>query len=100
MSEILKIDRTQSPLTSDIEEINIEQVKKQTLDNGIPLYSISAGFQDVIRVEFIFPNPQFNAQNPLLATSANRLLNEGTTKHSAQQLAEMIDYYGAFYETE
>src|SRR5437879_252433 len=94
------IDRRRSPLTSEIEKITIQQVKRQTLDNGIPLYSISAGFQDVIRVEFIFPNPQFNSQNPLLTTSTNRLLSEGTTKHTAHQLAEMVDFYGSFYETD
>ena len=37
---------------------------------------------------------------PLLHSAANRLLSEGTSKHSALELAEMIDYYGAYYEDE
>ena len=42
----------------------------------------------------------FNASNPLLHSAANRMLSDGTAKYTAQQLADGVDYYGAFYETE
>src|SRR3569832_1906715 len=82
-----------------IEKISIQEIEKAQLDNGIPLYYLNAGFQDVVKVELIFPNSAFNPKEPLLNTATNRLLSEGTTKHTAQQLAEMFDNYGAFYET-
>src|SRR5256885_3914355 len=64
-----------------------------------PYTTLFRSFQDVVKVELIFPNAYWNPQEPLLTSSANRLLNEGTSKHTAQQLAEMIDDFGAFYET-
>src|SRR5437879_3713775 len=93
------LNRNTPPPSRPIENISIQEIEKTKLDNGIPLYSLNAGFQDVVKVELIFPNAYWNPQEPLLTSSANRLLNEGTSKHSAQQLAEMIDDFGAFYET-
>jgi zinc protease len=94
------LDRSIPPLIKLQDEFNIRHADKAILDNGISLYSVSAGFQDVIRVEFLFPNPQFNPQKPLTVNATHRLLNEGTSKHNAQQLADMVDYYGSFYETD
>jgi zinc protease len=93
------LNRNTPPDSKPIQGISIQEVEKTKLDNGIPLYSLNAGFQDVVKVEMIFPNAYWNPQEPLLTSSTNRLLSEGTTKHSGQQLAEMIDYFGAFYET-
>src|SRR4051812_1607519 len=93
------LDRNTPPPSKPIENISIPEVKKISLDNGIPLYSLNAGLQDVVKVELIFPNAYFNPAEPLLPSSTNRLLAEGTSKHTAQQLAEMVDDFGAFYET-
>jgi len=94
------LDRSIPPLIKLQDEFDIRHADKAVLDNGISLYSVSAGFQDVIRVEFIFTNPQFNPEKPLTVNATNRLLGEGTSKHNAQQLADMVDYYGSFYETD
>jgi zinc protease len=92
-------NRHTPPPSKSIEKISVQEVKSAQLDNGVPVYSLNAGFQEVVKVELIFPNAYFNPKEPLVTTSVNRLLSEGTSKHSAQQLAEMIDYFGAFYET-
>ena len=88
------------PATLDIGKINIPQAKKYTLDNGIPVYALSAGFQDLVKVEFLFFNNSFDVNHPLLHSATNRMLAEGTSKFTGQQLADKIDYYGAFYETD
>jgi predicted Zn-dependent peptidase len=94
------IDRSLTPATKEIEEIQIPQAKKYTLDNGIPVYSISAGFQELVKVELIFFNNEFDASRPLLNSATNRMLSEGTSKFTSSQLADHIDYFGAFYETD
>ncbi len=99
MSENIAI-RTQAPPLKHITDFSFRHVEKTKLDNGIPVYTLNAGVQDVIRVELIFRNPAFDSAQPLMHSAANRLLNEGSSKHTAQQLAEMVDYYGAYYENE
>jgi zinc protease len=99
MSEEI-ISRSVPPPLKSITDFSFKHIEKATLDNGIPVYYLNAGVQDVVKVELIFRNTAFNRSQPLLYSAANRLMSEGTSRHSAQQLAEMVDYYGSYYETE
>ena len=94
------IDRHQMPSLHALPEITIPEAKKQKLDNGIPVYIINAGKQDILKVEFMFRNDVVSSKSPSLISSANKMLAEGTSAHTAMELAEMLDYYGSFFETE
>jgi len=94
------ISRNIPPALKSITDFSFRHIERTMLDNGIPVYFMNAGVQEVIKLELIFRNPTFNPAQPLLYNAANRLMSEGTSKHSAQQLAEMVDYFGAYYETE
>jgi zinc protease len=94
------IDRVNPPHTKPVPDIDLQQAKKYTLDNGIEVYAIAAGFQDLIKVEFLYMNKLFNPMQPLRDSTTNRMLQEGTKNYSAAQLADLIDYYGAFLETD
>ncbi|TZF81201.1 insulinase family protein [Pedobacter sp. BS3] len=94
------IDRTIAPAFRQIEKVDLIQAVPLKLDNGIPVYSIYSGEQDLIRLEFIFDNVNWDASRPLQASVANGMLNEGTATLNAAQIAEKIDYYGAFLQTE
>lgn len=92
------MDRTQAPAFKQVEHISLLNAQKHLLDNGIPLFFIDAGEQDLLRIEFIFDNVAWNAASPLQAFATNSLLQEGTSNYSAAQLAEKFDYYGAFLQ--
>lgn len=94
------IDRINPPFTKPVPDLDLQQAKKYVLDNGIEVYAISAGFQDLVKVEFLFSNKQFDPSQPLRDSATNRMLQEGTKNYTAQQLADQIDYYGAFLETD
>jgi len=94
------IERTQAPDFKQVENIELVKADNYTLDNGIKLFAINAGTQDLVRVELIFKNVNWNINKPLQAYAANTMLVEGTSKLSALQLAEEIDYYGAFLQTD
>lgn len=70
------------------------------MNNGMPLYLIDAGTQDLIRIELIFPAGLWYQPSLLLASTANAMLNEGTSRYTSAEIAEKIDYYGAFLEME
>src|SRR5215218_5328211 len=94
------LSRTLPPALKSITDFSFRHVEKAMLDNGIPVYFLNAGVQEVVKVELIFRNPAFDVNQPLMYSAANRLMSEGTSAHTAQQLAEMVDYYGSYYETE
>src|SRR5690606_39252239 len=67
-----------------------------TFKNGLDVFVFNAGEQDVIRMEWIFEHVFTQTENTLLHSSACEMLMEGTTTYTSQQIAETIDFYGAF----
>lgn len=70
------------------------------LDNGCNLFWFNSGEQELVRIEWIFSNARFNAEKPLLNVAVNTLLTEGTESLSASQIADAVDYYGAFLQVD
>lgn len=94
------LDRKKNPEYKLIEQVNIIRATERRLDNGIPVFSINAGTQDLVKIELLFNAGMIYQSEALVASSTNAMLNEGTGKHTAAEIAEMIDYYGAFLETD
>ncbi len=66
-----------------------------TLDNGVPVYAINAGAQDVLQIEMVFYAGNWFEKNKSIAAATNFLLKNGTTGSTAFQLNEAFEYYGA-----
>jgi zinc protease len=94
------LNRTITPEFRQVNDINFLEPKKQQLDNGIPVFTINAGKQDLIRIELIFDNVNWDVTKPLQAIAVNQLINNGTPTLTAKEIAEKVDYYGAFLQTE
>jgi len=94
------IDRILAPAFKQVDNIEIIPARPHVLSNGIKTFVISGGEQEVVRVEFIFDNVNWDPANPLLSCATNTMLNDGTSELSASQIAEKIDYYGAFLKTD
>ncbi|WP_343531912.1 pitrilysin family protein [Pedobacter sp.] len=94
------LNRTIAPEFNQVGDINFIQPSSKQLANGLPVYILNAGEQELVRIEFIFENGNWNEQKPLLAVAVNGLINSGTSKLTAKQIADGVDYYGAFLQTE
>jgi len=93
------INRKQAPQFKTIDSIAIQHAKNFTLNNGIQVYTIDAGSQDLTRIEFIFKAGMYYQDAPLIASAASALIENGTAKYSANQISDSIDFYGSFFET-
>lgn len=94
------LNRTQAPDFKQVNHIEFIHPVKRVLDNDVPVFTIFSGEQDLVRIEFLFNNVNWNPEKPLQAIAVNALLNNGTNKLSAKEIAEKIDFYGAFFQTE
>jgi predicted Zn-dependent peptidase len=92
------IDRTQAPPFKTLSGIEVLKASKSQLKNGIELYTINAGSQEIIRLELIFKAGMYYQPSSLIASCTNSLLEMGTASYSANQLSEGIDFYGSFIE--
>ena len=94
------LDRTLIPESKQVNEINFIAPKKQELDNGIKVFTINAGKQELVRIEFVFENVNWQQSKPLQAIAVSHLINNGTTQLTAREIADKVDYYGAFLQTD
>lgn len=92
------IKRTNAPDFKTIEKIDIIHAESMKLDNGIPVFTINAGSQELSKVEFIFKAGMYFQERTLLSSATNTLLECGTSKYSALQISENIDFFGSFLE--
>ncbi|WP_018616165.1 M16 family metallopeptidase [Segetibacter koreensis] len=92
------LDRTVAPQIKDAVEFNLQLKKSEqfTLDNGIPVYSINAGAQEVTLVELVFHAGNWHEDQNIIAGTTNFLLKNGTSKKSAFEINEHFEYYGAY----
>lgn len=94
------IDRTVAPEFNGVENINLLKPEYKKLANGCNLYSFNSGGQDLVRIEWIFGNLRFDPKKPLLNVAVNTMLTDGTGELTAAQIADKIDFYGAFLQVD
>ena len=76
--------------------LQLKPYQKFTLDNGVPVYAIDAGAQDVVQVELVFYAGNWFEQQKTVAAATNYLLKNGTSTKHAFQINEEFEYYGAY----
>ena len=94
------IDRAKAPAFGQVEKIELLRAKPIVLANGLKVFSIDGGEQDLVRIEFIFANIAYDSKKPLQAFACNTMLNDGTSELSSSEIADRVDYYGSFLQTD
>jgi predicted Zn-dependent peptidase len=89
--------KTAPPIKDPIElDLQLPKYEQFTLDNGVPVYSINAGAQEVTLIELVFFAGNWYEDQNIVAGTANHLLKNGTSKRSAFEINEHFEYYGAY----
>lgn len=90
------LDRSES---LDFKEIHLPkfiQPKIICLSNGLEVYFMEGGTQDLCRLDLVFHAGTKNQTKPLVAAICNAMLFEGTNKKNGTEIHESIDFYGAY----
>jgi hypothetical protein len=76
------LDRTIPPEIKDAIEFDLQlkPAEQFTLDNGVPVYSINAGAEEVTLVELVFFAGNWHEDQNIVAGTTNFLLKNGTSK--------------------
>ena len=92
------IDRTLQPPVCEPEDFVMQCPECRVLPNGIPLNILNIGDNEVVRVDVLMKGGRWHQRLPLQALFTNRMLREGTRSYTSAQIAESLDYYGAWLE--
>ena len=93
------LNREKEPSFNTIDQISITEAKKEVLDNGISVYSIDTGSQELVRVEFFFRSGVKEQQLKLQASHTMNMMENGTKNYSAEEISEHLDFYGSYFQT-
>ena len=94
----MNLNRQIPPPICPLSDIHVTYPESQRLKNGISLHVIRAGMEDVVRFDLLIGAGQWHQTQALQAMFTNRMLREGTSSLTSQQIAEKLDYYGAMME--
>ncbi len=94
------IDRKLAPDFKGIDNINLIKPEHKKLANGCNVFCFNSGDQELVRIEWIFNNLRFDPAKPLLNMAVNTMLTEGTSQLSAAEIADKVDFYGAFLQVD
>lgn len=92
------LDRTIQPKVRDIEHLAVQMPQRCTMPNGVSLNVLDSGDNEVVRIDLLMEGGRWQQSQPLQALFTNRMLREGTLRYSAGEIAEKLDYYGAWLE--
>ncbi len=92
------IDRTSAPIIKDAIEFDLllKPYQKMVLNNGVEVYAIHAGAQEVLQMEIVFYAGNSYETNNAVAIATNFMLKNGSSTKSAFQINEHFEYYGAY----
>lgn len=93
---MMKYLQRRRPPLAEIKIRRLPDVEKVCLKNKIPIYLIEAGTEDIMRIEFVFKAGQIYEYLPLIASTTNMMLTEGSQNYTANELNSTLDYLGAF----
>lgn len=93
------INRKKAPAIKLVEFLKSIEPRYIQLSNGLPVYLIDEGTQEVLRIELIFKAGNYYQKQKQVAKATNTLLASGTSKYSAEVISEHFDFYGAYLQT-
>jgi zinc protease len=92
----MTLARTQPAIHDAIDfEYNLPPIQEEKLQNGLPIYWLSAGVQDVAEINWVFPAGLWYEPKAAVANATAGMLKNGTAKRTAAQINEALEFYGA-----
>ena len=92
------LNRTLTPILKAIESFQIPMPELHIMPNNMELYTINMGDTDVLRIDLLFASGKWDQNKNLSATFANTMMKEGAGNLSSKNIAEHLDYYGAWLQ--
>jgi len=90
------LNRINAPSLQEIQHVQLKAPQEITFQNGLKVFVFNAPDQGLIKAEFVFNNLFDTPENPIRNTALSSMLKEGTSKLTSAQIADQVDYYGAY----
>lgn len=89
------IDRLNPPTLKSLQFDGFPEYHSGVLGKNIPCYTFENNSSGVVKLDLAIPTGSWHQQKALQASTAARMLSEGTKSMTAFEIAEAIDFNGA-----
>ncbi len=95
----MTVKRNIPPNIWGVERVEYIAPDRLQLQNGAELFTLSIGDQEVVKIDFSFEAGCWYGKSRLDSTMAAAMLQEGTFHHTAIEIANTFDFYGAQFSS-
>lgn len=100
MSAHSPLDRSIPPTPRPMEKVPFPEVSRHELNNGIPVYTVQFGTQEIVELSATFrAGRSFEPQIGVASFTAN-MMQEGTRSYTGLEFARKLNEFGAFISSE
>ncbi len=93
------LDRTIPPTTGEFPPLVLPAPDRYTLSNGIEIIACNRGDEEVCRIDLMMEGGIYTEMKPGSASLTMLMLREGAAGRSSNEIAEELDYHGAWLQT-
>ena len=94
------LDRTVAPRYLESAGFDLIEPERRILTNGIELFIVRGGSQDVVKIEMLFKAGRWVEKKWGAGYFTGNLLTKGTRYKNSYQIAQLFDRYGAHFEVQ
>ncbi|HRO46198.1 pitrilysin family protein [Agriterribacter sp.] len=76
--------------------LELKPFRKFILSNGVAVYAIDAGVEEVVQLELVFNAGNWYEHQNMVASTTNHMLKNGTSRKNAFNINEHFEYYGSY----
>lgn len=84
------LNRNIQPEIVEPEQLTVQRPEHILLPNGVSLNVLSAGDNEVMRIDLIMGGGRWQQTQPLQSLFTNRMLREGTRRYTSAEIAEKL----------
>ncbi len=94
------VNRTIPPPIKNIDTIQLIPIQNVTFPNQYKVYYLHSDESEIVQLSFFFNAGWIHQNKKLLVDAFSALISSGTLSHSAKEIAEILEFYGVFYNIE
>ena len=95
----MSLKRNIPPKIWGVDKVEYIAPDRLKLNNGVELFTLNIGNQEVVKIDFAFEAGCWYGKSRLDSTMAAAMLQEGTFHHTAIEIANTFDFYGAQFSS-
>ncbi len=95
----MTLKRNSPPPVFGVDRVEYIEPNRYLLTNGVELFAMNSGDQEVVRIDFSFKAGSWYGQSRLDSAMAALMLQEGTKTLKALEIANIFDFYGAQFSS-